>query len=76
MKKIKMNAAKLQLNKSRIADLNLNEMQMVQGGDDSIGVIDPIKTKTIQPPRQSVPFYITCRNCNPQTNSIGCCDAI
>lgn len=66
-----MNAAKLQLNKSKIADLNDQEMMVVNGGQEIIA--DPSKTIVRVP---SVPFYITCRNCNPQTNSVGCCDNV
>ena len=72
MKKIKMNAAKLQLNKTKIADLNNQEMMVINGGQE----LATTPGKVIIRPIQSVPFYITCRNCNPQTNSVGCCDNV
>lgn len=74
MKKIQINAAKLQLNKTRIADLNTEAMQAIQGGVDS--AIGNDTSKVIVRPIRSSPYYVTCLNCNPQTNSISCCDGV
>lgn len=66
-----MNAAKLQLNKTQILDLN---MEAIQGG---LGVVaGPSKTVVNPAPIKSNPYYITCLNCNPQTNSVSCCDNV
>ena len=47
MKKIKLNAARLQLNKQKIMDLTHEEMHLIRGGATLAGCMHP--TTTVQP---------------------------
>ncbi len=75
MKKIKVDAGRLQLNKTKIADLNQAQMELVNGGAPA-GNTTGIGVNPRGPVVPSVPYYVTCRNCNPQTNSVSCCDGV
>ncbi|MBS1739189.1 MAG: class I lanthipeptide [Bacteroidetes bacterium] len=48
MKKIKINAARLQLNKEKITSLQVDEMNHIRGGEDYVSA--PIDATIVDPP--------------------------